>query len=281
MGKKRKASPYEPTEETERTLYHSFVGAANAVSQLYTQAAQQQRRAASTSARHALVSAAAALLQRARQAAHPALNPPPACPQERVICHVLRENAAGDAISRSSLLQFLQQEYEVWRAASNAPPIVKQPVRRSPLRPAPHRTAEHRRRRGAGIRRRPRVPDGAVARCGRGGRRCWGCSGELALARRGPIARARHRPHALPPWLAGVAGEDQQGATKNVRSASSMFSPARRAAQHGAAGMDMQEGEQQQQQQQPGAAPGMPGFGYALPAYQQQGQPGGGQGWPA
>jgi hypothetical protein len=129
MGKKRKASPYEPTEETERTLYTSFVGAANAVSQLYTQAAQQQRRAASTAARHALVSAQVAAGCPARPPLpHPRPHPlPRRPPQERVICHVLRDNGGGDAISRASLLQFLQQEYEVgghWpaRPLLRAPP---------------------------------------------------------------------------------------------------------------------------------------------------------------
>ncbi len=58
MGKKRKAPLVDL--EGERTLYHSFVGAANAVSQLYTQAAQQQRQAASAAARQALVSLLAA-----------------------------------------------------------------------------------------------------------------------------------------------------------------------------------------------------------------------------
>ncbi len=61
MGKKRKASLVDL--EGERTLYHSFVGAANAVSQLYTQAAQQQRQTASAAARQALVGSIAAWQQ--------------------------------------------------------------------------------------------------------------------------------------------------------------------------------------------------------------------------
>jgi hypothetical protein len=65
-----------------------------------------------------------------------------------------------------------------------------------------------------------------------------------------------------------------------------MFSPARRAAQHGgAAGMEVQEEQQHQQQHQQHQQQQQPGFGYVLPGFQQPGQPGqpgGGQaGWPA
>lgn len=82
MGKKRKP---ELDLEVERTMYGSFVTAANAVSQLYTQAVQQQRRAA--------VSASRATL-------------------EKVVGFALRENPGGDQLSKSALLQFLQHEYE-------------------------------------------------------------------------------------------------------------------------------------------------------------------------
>jgi hypothetical protein len=53
MGKKRKL---EVDIEAERTLYSSFVTAANAVSQLYTQGVQQQRKAASAASKATLVS---------------------------------------------------------------------------------------------------------------------------------------------------------------------------------------------------------------------------------
>ncbi len=52
MGKKRK---YELDLDVERSMYTSFVTAANAVSQLYTQGVQQQRRAASAASRGMLV----------------------------------------------------------------------------------------------------------------------------------------------------------------------------------------------------------------------------------
>jgi hypothetical protein len=52
MGKKRKL---EVDVEAERSLYSSFVQAANAVSQLYTQGVQQQRRAAAAASKATLV----------------------------------------------------------------------------------------------------------------------------------------------------------------------------------------------------------------------------------
>ena len=52
MGKKRK---YELDLEVERTMYGSFATAANAISQLYTQAVQQQKRAAVAASRSTLV----------------------------------------------------------------------------------------------------------------------------------------------------------------------------------------------------------------------------------
>lgn len=54
MGKKRKMDT--DTAEIERTMYSSFVSAANAVSQLYTQGVQQQRRAAAAASKATLVS---------------------------------------------------------------------------------------------------------------------------------------------------------------------------------------------------------------------------------
>jgi hypothetical protein len=44
--------------DAERTLYSSFVSAANSISQLYTQAVQQQRRASAAASRQTLVSCA-------------------------------------------------------------------------------------------------------------------------------------------------------------------------------------------------------------------------------
>lgn len=52
MGKKRKV---ELDLDMERTMYSSFVTAANAVSQLYTQGVQQQRRAAAAASKATLV----------------------------------------------------------------------------------------------------------------------------------------------------------------------------------------------------------------------------------
>ncbi|WIA28973.1 hypothetical protein OEZ86_011493 [Tetradesmus obliquus] len=82
MGKKRK---FELDLDVERNMYSSFVMAANAVSQLYTQGVQQQRRAAAAASRATL---------------------------EKVLNFVLRENAGGEHISKAALVQFLQHEYE-------------------------------------------------------------------------------------------------------------------------------------------------------------------------
>jgi hypothetical protein len=67
MGKKRK---YELDLDVERTMYGSFVAAANSVSQLYTQAVQQQRRAAVTASRATLVGLLAELLASLLLGAH-------------------------------------------------------------------------------------------------------------------------------------------------------------------------------------------------------------------
>jgi hypothetical protein len=82
MGKKRKL---EVDIEAERSLYSSFVQAANAVSQLYTQGVQQQRRSAAAASKATL---------------------------ERVVTFVLRQEEGSETISKAALLQFLQHEYE-------------------------------------------------------------------------------------------------------------------------------------------------------------------------
>lgn len=56
MAKKRKTE-MEPTEDTG--LYQSFVGAANSVSQLFSQAQKEQRAAAAAGSRSALERTAA------------------------------------------------------------------------------------------------------------------------------------------------------------------------------------------------------------------------------
>ncbi|KAF8072837.1 CBR1 [Scenedesmus sp. PABB004] len=81
-GKKRRA---EVDLDAERSMYSSFVAAANSVSQLYTQGVQQQRRAAAAASRATL---------------------------EKVLSFVLRENAGGEHLSKAALLAFLQHEYE-------------------------------------------------------------------------------------------------------------------------------------------------------------------------
>jgi hypothetical protein len=53
-GKKRKLeSVIDP--DAEKTLYTSFVTAANSISLLYTQAVQQQRKSSAAASRHTLV----------------------------------------------------------------------------------------------------------------------------------------------------------------------------------------------------------------------------------
>jgi hypothetical protein len=82
MGKKRKP---ELDLDSEKTLYTTFVSAANSVSQIYTQAIQQQRKASTLATKHAL---------------------------ENVLAFALKENPHSDSISKSALIHFLNSEYE-------------------------------------------------------------------------------------------------------------------------------------------------------------------------
>lgn len=82
MGKKRKS---EVDLDAERTLYSSFSAAANSISQLYTQAVQQQRKASSTAAKQAI---------------------------DKIICGVVRDFGNCEVIPVSTLLHYLQHEYE-------------------------------------------------------------------------------------------------------------------------------------------------------------------------
>lgn len=81
MGKKRK---HELDLDAEKSVYTSFVTAANSLSQMYTLAVQQQRKAAASASRQTL---------------------------ERVLTHVLREHGSAGSIPVASLVHFLQQEY--------------------------------------------------------------------------------------------------------------------------------------------------------------------------
>lgn len=72
-------------QELERTMYTSFVSAANAVSQLYTQGVQQQRRSASAASRATL---------------------------EKLLGFVMREYPNSEVVPKAVLLQYLQYEYE-------------------------------------------------------------------------------------------------------------------------------------------------------------------------
>jgi hypothetical protein len=144
MSKKRKS---ESIPDVDRSMYSSFVAAANAVSQLYTQGMQQQRRAAAAGSQATLVrrrtqqracvphSGAKTLLIRAWPATHAGCCVRLWCPlrcinmlhnacvrclavflsvvQEKVVAFVLQENEGSEHISKGALLQFLQHEYEV------------------------------------------------------------------------------------------------------------------------------------------------------------------------
>lgn len=119
MGKKRKV---ELDLDMERTMYSSFVTAANAVSQLYTQGVQQQRRAAAAASKATLVSCvcwSAALLflvQPERLLLFVLTSTSPSFThtlQEKVVTFVLRQEEGSESISKAALLQFLQHEYEV------------------------------------------------------------------------------------------------------------------------------------------------------------------------
>ena len=111
MGKKRKA---ELDLDMERTMYSSFVAAANAVSQLYTQGVQQQRRAASAASRATLVRPELQATQCSLLVLGLSCDP---CMllilQEKVVSFVLRQEEGSESISKAALLQFLQHEYEV------------------------------------------------------------------------------------------------------------------------------------------------------------------------
>eukprot|EP00798_Chlamydomonas_sp_ICE-L_P022713 gene22713-29874_t len=97
-GKKRKC---EVDLDAERNLYHSFVSAANSISQLYTHSVQQQRKGTAGASRQTL---------------------------ERVMRFLVREYHSVDVIPRAELLQFLQQEYENIEGAENLPHQFPVPV---------------------------------------------------------------------------------------------------------------------------------------------------------
>jgi hypothetical protein len=56
MGRKRKNESVTRLDEADRTLYTAFRGAANALSQLYTQSMTQQKLSFQAGERHAMVS---------------------------------------------------------------------------------------------------------------------------------------------------------------------------------------------------------------------------------
>mmetsp|Transcript_32306 Transcript_32306/g.82072 ORF Transcript_32306/g.82072 Transcript_32306/m.82072 type:complete len:213 (-) Transcript_32306:495-1133(-) len=91
MSKKRKAVC---DLDSERTLYASFVSAANSVSQLYASAVQQQRRSSAAAYRQSL---------------------------ERVLGFIVREYSTSDSIPKAALLQFLQQEFESVEGSEHLP----------------------------------------------------------------------------------------------------------------------------------------------------------------
>lgn len=91
MSKKRKAVC---DLDAERTLYTSFVSAANSVSQLYASAVQQQRKSSAAAYRQSL---------------------------ERVLGFVLREYGSSDSIPKAAMLQFLQQEFENVEGSEHLP----------------------------------------------------------------------------------------------------------------------------------------------------------------
>jgi hypothetical protein len=55
MARKRKTDAAPRLDEADRTLYSTFCGAANSLSQLYTQAMAQQKLSFQAGERHALV----------------------------------------------------------------------------------------------------------------------------------------------------------------------------------------------------------------------------------
>lgn len=55
MGKKRRSDSSTRLDEVDRSMYTTFSGAANSLSQLYTQAMHQQKLSFQAGERHALV----------------------------------------------------------------------------------------------------------------------------------------------------------------------------------------------------------------------------------
>lgn len=92
MGKKRRIDAVDL--DAERTLYSSFVSAANSMSQLYSQAVQQQRKSSAAASRQTL---------------------------ERVLGFVLKEYGNSDMVPKAAILQFLQQEYEAVDGSEHLP----------------------------------------------------------------------------------------------------------------------------------------------------------------
>lgn len=119
MGKKRKLSEVlDP--DAEKTLYTSFVTAANSISSLYTQAVQQQRKSSAAASRLTLV--------RHQAAWAPTRMTPPLSRwpyslrtnlfswpwlQERIAAFIMREYPGEEHVPKAALLHFLHQEYEV------------------------------------------------------------------------------------------------------------------------------------------------------------------------
>jgi len=102
MGKKRKLEVLDP--DAEKTLYTSFVTAANSISSLYTQAVQQQRKSSAAASRLTL---------------------------ERVAAFIMREYPGQDHVPKAALLHYLHQEYEGIDGAENLPhqfPVAMYPV---------------------------------------------------------------------------------------------------------------------------------------------------------
>lgn len=139
MGKKRRC---EVDLDAERTLYTSFVQAANSISQLYTSAVQQQRRASAAASRQTLVGVPERVflpqVSAWLQSTHPGWPSLPCCPQERVLGFLLREYGSTDAVPKAALMQFLQQEYEASARIGPCSCLVSLLLSRPRCRPLDH-----------------------------------------------------------------------------------------------------------------------------------------------
>ncbi|CAL9188135.1 unnamed protein product [Musa hybrid cultivar] len=102
MTRKRKTEEVAPMDEADRTIYSTFCGAANSLSQLYTQAMHQQTLSFDAGERHALEKLYQWILRQHEVESRLTV--------ADVVTHIQNEmDYGGDDLSTSPMLEFQQQ----------------------------------------------------------------------------------------------------------------------------------------------------------------------------